>query len=131
MNKPRSGIYGILEELLKATKEPLTCNDLFENEGVRRYAKNPNRVSDYLGHMHRRGLLQRWTAPPQLNNKARFGYTWKEKGPVATPIPEKVRNLFKVSEQVTSEKTNVKVTEQGKRLTIEFENFIFTVESKA
>lgn len=131
MNKPRSGIYGILEELLKATTEPLTCNDLFENQEVRKYAKDPNRVSDYLGHMHRRGLLQRWAAPPQLNNKARFGYTWK--GAVATPIPEKVRNLFKMpdSSEKSVTKTNVKVTEEAKRLIIEFENFIFTVESKA
>ena len=127
MNKPRSGIYGVLEELLKASKEPLTCNDLFDDPNVRKYATTPNRVSDYLGHMHRRGLLQRWAAPPQLNNKARFGYTWK--GVAATQIPDKILKLFKGAPE-PGDKARVKVTEQGDTLTIEFENFIFTVQTK-
>ena len=56
------GIYAILEQLLRATSEPLTCVDLFDRiPGVKRYAGAPNRISDYVGHMWRRGLLQRWT----------------------------------------------------------------------
>ena len=56
------GIYAILEQLLRATSESLTCVDLFEKiPDVKRYAETPNRISDYVGHMWRRGLLQRWT----------------------------------------------------------------------
>ena len=36
------GIYAILEQLLRATSEPLTCVDLFDRiPGVKRYAGAP------------------------------------------------------------------------------------------
>ena len=53
----KSGIYQLLENRLKATGEtPLTCGELYEFPEIRELARDANRVSDYLGHMWRRGV---------------------------------------------------------------------------
>ena len=125
------GIYAVLERLLRATKDPLTAADLFENQDVKNFADSVNRVSDYVGHMWRRGLVQRWTAPPQLNNKTRFAYTWKEGGPTAEPVQDKVKRLpeMRVLKNPLS-KPNIRITEEDDRVIIELDEFSITVQSK-
>lgn len=59
MRYSEEGLYRLLEKLLRAAKEPKNCNELFDVAEVREYAASPNRVSDYLGNMWRRGLLRR------------------------------------------------------------------------
>lgn len=90
--KSEFGIYRVLEKLLKETDVPLTCVDLFEKAEVRKYAADANKVSDYLGHMWRRGLLQRYHAAKTSTSLARYAYTWKtaqdesdEAVPIAVP----------------------------------------------
>lgn len=127
------GIYAILEKLLRATKEPLTCVDLFDAiPNVKQYAANPNRISDYVGHMWRRGLLQRWTAPPQLNNKSRFAYTWKD-----STAFEKVAETPRVKSmpdmkvlQTPGVKPQVLITEEDDRIALDFADFTLTIKSK-
>lgn len=124
------GIYAILEKLLKKTTEPLTCVDLFDHSEVRSRVQTSNRVSDYLAHMWRRGLLQRWTAPSNLATKARFAYTWKA-AKEAAPVPDKVKPLpeMKVLRNPLS-KPNILVTEEDDRITIELEEFSIIIQSK-
>ncbi len=126
------GIYAILEKLLRATNEnkPLTCTDLFDDPEVKKYADSPNRVSDYIGHMWRRGLLQRWTAPRNLNNKARYAYTWKDKTTVE-PVPDKVSHMpdLKVLKSPLT-KPNVTIIEDENEIVLDFAEFTITVRSK-
>lgn len=126
------GIYAILEQLLRATSEPLTCVDLFEKiPDVKRYAETPNRISDYVGHMWRRGLLQRWTAPKTLESKARYAYTWKDGSKDAKPVPDKVRQMpdMKVLKNPLT-KPNIQIIEEGDRVVLDFPDFTITVQSK-
>ncbi len=126
------GIYAILEKLLRATNEnkPLTYTDLFDDPEVKKYADSPNRVSDYIGHMWRRGLLQRWTAPRNLNNKARYAYTWKDKTTVE-PVPDKVSRMpdLKVLKSPLT-KPNVTIIEDENEIVLDFAEFTITVRSK-
>ena len=127
------GIYAVLERLLKATDDnhPLTCTDLFDDPEVKKYADSPNRVSDYVGHMWRRGLVQRWTAPRTLNNKARFAYTWKG-APTVEPLPDKkvshMPDLKVLKNPLT--KPNVVVTEGDNEIVLDFAEFTLTIRSK-
>jgi hypothetical protein len=81
MIKSEATIYIVLERLLKAAGDsPQTCVDLFDASGEVRElvgSGGANRVSDYLGHMWRRGLVSRFYAA-QTTARARYAYTWKE-----------------------------------------------------
>lgn len=126
LKRPPSGVYAVLERLLRATKdEPLTCVDLFDNPEVKQFASSANRVSDYIGHMHRRGLLQRWTAPPQLNNKARYAYTWLDNREPAKPVLRVVKERER-----DKPKQNINVTELDDQVVIELADFTVTIKRK-
>ena len=58
MRFSEEGLYRLLEKLLREAEGPMNCNELFDIAEVRDYAASPNRVSDYLGNMWRRGLLR-------------------------------------------------------------------------
>jgi len=125
------GIYAVLERLLRATKDdPLTCVDLFDDPEVKRHADSANRVSDYVAHMWRRGLLQRWTAPRDLSNKARYAYTWKDVQ-TSTPVPDKVRNMpdMKVLKNPLT-KPNISILGEDNCITLDFDDFTLTIKSK-
>ena len=129
----KSGIYQLLENRLKATGEtPLTCGELYEFAEIRELARDANRVSDYLGHMWRRGLIQRWcTTPKDLSQKARFAYTWKGEVEVA-PMPassQKIEKLNIIRSNYT--KPNVTITEDDNSVVLDFEQFTITVQRKA
>lgn len=99
------GIYRTLEELLRKAKAPVTCVDLFDNPEVKQYAPNANKVSDYLGHMWRRGLLQRYTAPQTSTSLARYAYLWRQEDSsqkrgqvIPIPMPSHVRHRMDIRE---------------------------------
>lgn len=125
------GIYQVLKELLEVSTTPLTCVDLFDHPNVKQFADDANRVSDYLGHMYRRGLLSRYPAPRTENSAARFAYLWKSakkeapKSRVAAPRLEVYTNERRVS------RSNIGVTENGDgSVTIELANLTITVKPK-
>jgi hypothetical protein len=90
------GIYQVIEKILKASKKPLTCVELFDFEEIRQYAEDTNKVSDYLGHMFRRGLLRREPVSKGSAGAARFAYTWKDPK-LGTPIvPRSSHNRLNV-----------------------------------
>lgn len=128
MIKSQAEIYKLLEEHLRAAGDrPQTCVDLFGHADVQQYAESPNRVSDYLGHMWRRGLLQRWYAPKDVAQRSRYAYTWietEDKGP--EPVPSNVSLLTAVA----SKKPNVTVTEGDAEVVLDFKEFTITVKRK-
>lgn len=128
--KSEAGIYKVLEDLLKATDDanPLTCVDLFNNPKVRKFAPDANKVSDFLGHMWRRGLLQRWYAPKDSRAKARYAYTWKNED-VNTPSSVPVDRIGVVPGRYAS-KPNVTITESEHSIILDFPQFTITVQSK-
>jgi hypothetical protein len=67
-----------LQLALKAADKPLTFQDLYDMPDIREVAPSPNRVSDYLGVMFRRGLVSR-VRMDDGTSRARWGYVWKEK----------------------------------------------------
>lgn len=125
--KSEALIYKIIEEHLKrAGNRPLSCVDLWEHTDVRMNAKSSEKVSDYLGLMWRRGLLQRWTSPATETSRARFSYTWKEGDPspvqIDPPVLSGVKSNYK--------QANVTITEDGPRLVLDFEHFTMIIQSK-
>ncbi len=123
------GIYHVIREHLEAAQGPLTCVDLFDSPDVKKFAVDANRVSDYLGHMYRRGLLDRHPAPRLDNSSARFAYSWKQPDKATpqqrTPQPR----LSLVNNR--SDKPTVKVVENDDgSLTFELSDFFVTVKCK-
>jgi len=72
-------LYDALEEVLKVSKEPQTCVDLYANPLINKIAESSNRVSDYLGNMWRAGEVLRYPAPPHSGSAARWAYAVKPK----------------------------------------------------
>ena len=128
MIKSEAEIYRVLENLLRAAGDkPQTCVDLFAASEVRNLVESPNRVSDYLGHMWRRGLVQRWYAPKDTAQRSRYAYTWMaevEQEPV--PIPNNVSLLTTVQ----AKKPNVTITEGDAEIVLDFKEFTITVRRK-
>lgn len=126
------GIYNTLETLIKQSDRPLTCVDLYDDADVRKYADSVNRVSDYLGHMYRRGLLSREPAPKSLNSQARWAYFWKNRAetaparrPSAAPaaeLPASIRTLLS--------KPNIEITDNGGTVVIELPQLTVTIRTK-
>ena len=56
-------LYHVLERLLKETEQPVTCVDLYDHPEVSSIADTVNKVSDTLGHLWRKGYVQRHVAP--------------------------------------------------------------------
>ncbi len=129
MIKSDATIYQILEELLRAAgSNPQTCTDLYDDSRIRELASNANRISDYLGHMWRKGLVQRWYASKNVATRSRYAYTWIEQVPEA---PEPVERLTVVPRMKPSpEKPNIMVTEDDGCITLDFKEFTITVKRK-
>ena len=127
MIKSDAEIYRILEELLRAAgSSPQTCTDLYDDARIRALAPNANRVSDYLGHMWRRGVVQRWYASKDTATRSRFAYTWMEQPTVA---PEPIDRLTVVPKlKPAPEKPNVTVTEDDGSITLDFKEYTITVK---
>ena len=124
--KSEAIIYKIIEKHLKESENPLSCTDLWNFTDVQLNAKSVEKVSDALGLMWRRRLIQRWNVPLSSVSKSRYAHTWIEhnEAPKAVEAPSisLVRNAYK--------KTNVTVTEDGDKLILDFDKFTMTFQSK-
>lgn len=124
MIKSEAEIYEVLEELLEAAGEkPQTCVDLFEDQRVKKLADNPNRISDYLGHMWRKGVVQRWYSNDK-SQRARYAYTLIQQEEKA---PEQVARL---TVPQRTHKPNVTITEADNSVVLDFPEFTITVVRK-
>lgn len=135
------GIYHVLEIQLKRTDRPLTCVDLFDHPDVKKFADSVNRVSDYLGHMYRRGLLGREPAPKTSNSQAKWGYFWKNRAEVealkATAVASRAA-LLPVTSAAELEaplrkilsKPNIEITDNGGTVVIDLPELMITIRAK-
>lgn len=51
MRNSDTGLFPVLEAILKAAEGPMDCQSLFDFPEVREHAASVNRVSDYLGNL--------------------------------------------------------------------------------
>lgn len=128
------GIYHVLEAQLKQADRPLTCVDLFDHPDVKKFADSVNRVSDYLGHMYRRGLLGREPAPKTLNSQAKWGYFWKNRADVVAAklatsavssgpeLPAPIRKILS--------KPNIEISDNGSTVHIDLPELTITIRTK-
>lgn len=115
--RSEEGLFDVLEKILKEAKQPMDCVDIYDgNMEVRKRAANPNRVSDYLGNMWRKGLLQRLPAPRGEGKKARWLYVWKGRQQVKPDLAKAVS--YDETMQTIIDKPNLLIEEDGRLLTI-------------
>ena len=121
MRQNETGLFPTLEAALKAASEPLDCHTLYELPAVREYAASANRVSDYLGHLWRKGLVVRLPAPKTENSRSRWIYEWK-KG--------KDKYIRDDVSQVLACRPALMITEEGSIITIDLPGCIVTIQQK-
>src|SRR5689334_7157468 len=125
--KSDAAIYKALEKHLRATKQPLTCVDLYKHADVRGLATDANRVSDFLGHMWRRGLLERFAAPKTNTSFARWAYQWKaEQEDSVKPAP-----ILPPTSPHSKLPPHIDISEDGKgAITITYSDFVITIQPR-
>jgi hypothetical protein len=128
MSKMEPGLYDLLAKLLKEANHPMTCVELYDVPDVRALANSPNRVSDYLGGLWRKGVATREPFTRTNLDASRWAYAWRE--------PSQARREASVEPGVYHvrstlvDKPNVRITEQHDMLTIELAGFTVTVKMK-
>lgn len=128
--KSEEGLFEVLEKELRSRNEPVDCVELYNGSmAIRARAPNPNRVSDYLGNMWRKGLLVRLPAPKGEGNKSRWLYAWKGKPKAAKPD---MKQAIEFDGQVHTllNKPNMQIEEDGRRVIINLPNLTITIEQK-
>lgn len=104
---------------------------MMENPSVREAALNrwgsdvqvaTNKLSDTLGYMWRRGIVDRFSAPPS-RSMARFAYTLKN----ATETPPMIKYGPAVK---LDEKQTLSIQEKDGEVILEFQNFTIRVIPK-
>lgn len=137
MYRNERGLFAALEAVLKDAKQPLNCVQLYEGfSSIRENAATPNRVSDYLGGLWRKGKVTRSASPPG-NGSARWAYSWKAATLVTTSIAEQIEYHGKAKEFVESFRTDsvfskpgIEIKDSGNTVTIELENYIISIVKK-
>lgn len=125
-------IYTALETALKNVTEPQTCADLMGRPLVReaaitRFGKDmqvtTNKLSDLLGFMWRKGVLDRFAAPPS-RSMARYAYLLKDRAATAVtaetgaPIPKGLG------------KHALAITEKDGEVILDFKQFTIVIKPK-
>lgn len=121
MRHSEKGLLNALERILRASKEPMDCVQLYDGHAeVREFAATPNRVSDYLGHMWRKGLLTRLPAASEGRTRTRWAYQWKNKS-----LPTVGENY---TPHFVASRPNVIITEEGKTIHITLPNLVISIK---
>lgn len=122
------GLFPVLTRILKEATEPLDCNQLFEMSEVKEHAASPNRVSDYLGGLWRKGMVVRHVTPRTESSRARYSYEWKDektkraKGGAAAGVAYAPRIL--------ADRPSMVISEEGNTITIELPNLLISIRAK-
>lgn len=128
--KTEEGLFQVLEKVLRASGEPMDCVEIYNKHmDVRDRASSPNRVSDYLGNMWRKGQLLRLPAPRGEGNKARWLYAWKGKKPAEKPSLDQGIE-FDNSVHTILNKPELSIEDDGKRIVINTLNLTITIQQK-
>lgn len=123
MRYSEEGLYRLLEQLLREAAEPKNCNELFDHPEVRKYAASPNRVSDYLGSMWRRGLLRR-VPETDPGRGPRWRYSWKDK------VPPELAGAIDYVPKALIDRPNLLISEEGDRLQIDLKEIVIIIQHR-
>ena len=118
-----SGLFPALERTLQAATAPLDCNQLYDLPEIKTHAASVNRVSDYLGNLWRKGLVERLQAPKYPDGRSRWLYRWRGN---RAPSPEGIV----YAPRVLADRPTMLVTEEGGMLNIELPNLLISIRQK-
>lgn len=125
MRNSDTGLFPVLEAVLKAATSPMDCQSLYDIPEVREHAVSVNRVSDYLGNLWRKGLVTRSHAPKDANSRARWMYEWKgHRG------PKVYEHALEYTPRVLADRPSVLITEEGNVITLDFPNLLVSIRQK-
>ncbi len=123
------GLFGALKAELQRAREPLSSADLYDIPSIRDFAETVNRVSDYLGHMWRKGEVLRLPAPRQEGTRARWLYVWKNKvPPKKKPVDLSQAIEFDPTVGALLNRPNMSVTEEGDTVVITLPAITITIK---
>lgn len=132
MIRSQNEIYERLDEAFDKFKDPMTCVDLMEIPEVRaaalsRWGKDvqeaTEKLSDTIAFMWRRGILNRYAAPPNPRNKARYAYAKRLEESVEDAIPYKPTPR-------TKNRGALEIVEKDGEVVLNFEKFTVVIKSK-
>jgi hypothetical protein len=130
--KSEDSIYDVIDEALTDVGQPQTCHQLMDNPKVRDAALKrfdsdvqiaTNKLSDTLGFMWRRGVIDRFAAPP-TRSQARWAYAKKNTfSDFDTPIPY-------VPQKDKLGKHTLAITEKDGEVILDFQQFTIVIRPK-
>ena len=135
MNVVRSEdqIYEVLFAAFEKIDRPLSCTELLEMPDVRAAAINrwgkdirntSEKLSDTLGFLWRRGTLDRFTAPPLANSRARWAYAMKDRF-----VDYDTPKVYKKPEK-TKTPGDLEIVEKDGEVVITMKGFVITVRPR-
>jgi hypothetical protein len=134
MAQTETGLYEALEALLKSADKPLTCIDLFDQQHIKELAHASTRVSDYLGHLWRRGKVTRTPAARSDNDNSRWAYSWRVAQPGERNSDDVRReHLQLVHDSASAKKLNkldMQITYDDESVTIKLPSMTITIQHK-
>jgi hypothetical protein len=127
MRKTETGLYELLESLLKKSDRPQTCVELFDVQEIRDIAASSNRVSDYLGHLWRRGKVTRVPAARNsVNDGSRWAYAWRH----GQPEESNVTPIFAVPKTSSAGRMDMQITYDDDSVTIYLPSMTINIKHK-
>ena len=122
MSNGEEGLYQLLEKILFDATEPLDSVQIYDMPEVRKLAASPNRVSDYLGNIWRKGLATRIPAGGE-GRGPRWKYAWKSKVPPS-------QNAVEYTPKLLVNRPTVVITEEGLTMQIEMPELTIIIKQK-
>lgn len=122
------GLFPVLTRILKEADEPLDCNQLFDIEEVKAHAASPNRVSDYLGGLWRKGQVTRHVTPKTDTSRARYAYEWKDEK--SKRVKATTAGGIAYAPRIIADRPSLVISEEGSTITIELPNLIISIRAK-
>lgn len=119
----QTGLTLALETVLQAATESLDCAQLFDMPEIKTHAASVTRVSDYLGNLWRRGLVERLPAAKNSDGRTRWMYQWRKN---RTPSAESIV----YAPRVITDRSSMLITEEGDVMTIEMANLVIAIRQK-
>lgn len=123
MRHSENGLFQALEKVLRETGEPMDCVQLFDLQSIKDHAASPNRVSDYLGGLWRKGLVLRLPTTGDGKSRARWSYQWKDRVPVGA-------NATAYAPKLLVDRPTVLITEEGGTMQIEMPHLTIIIKQK-
>jgi hypothetical protein len=124
------GLFPVLTRILKEAGTPLDCTQLFDFPEVKAVAASPNRVSDYLGGMWRKGQVVRHVTPRTENSRARYSYEWKHDGKKPVSTLTSGSPGIEYAPRILADRPSMVISEEGNTITIELPHLIISIRSK-